>query len=194
MAATELNQSLYKLCSNRLFCEENVTLSMDTKATPHKPLERSLVFLVVCTFMASETSRMSSSLPPKGKAESSFATAVEQWQRQQSDRKWRQKLFYYWKSPSWYRNTKKTIKQYFFYFSMCVLWQANQSLMCQFSSWLPSIIKELSETNIVTPVTNAEFMRSFDFRWSSPPLRLIYLYWGLAITLNSLVHRLGSRF
>ena len=81
--------------------EENCTLSMDIEAAPHKPLERSLVFLVVLLWHLRLLACPPLFLFPytkgeKGKAESSFATE-EQWQRQQSHRNWRQKLFCYWR-------------------------------------------------------------------------------------------------
>ena len=157
---------------------------MDIEAAPHKPLERSLVFLVVLLWHLRLLACPPLFLFPytkgeKGKAESSFATE-EQWQRQQSHRNWRQKLFCYWRpllpKKSQRRSkvisermpTKLIVEYHNFFFPMCVFWQANQSLMCQRiksrPAWLPSIIKELSETYrlVVTPVTNVEFMRSLN--------------------------------
>ena len=77
--------------------------------------------------------------------------------------------------------------------TICVFWQANQSVMCQSSTWLlmpSSIIKELSETYrlVVTPRDKCWIheIPSFDFRWGSPPIRLIYLCWSSAKSPHSI--------
>ena len=145
---------------------ENCTLSMDIEAAPHKPLERSLVFLVVLLWHLRLLACPPLFLFPytkgeKGKAESSFATE-EQWQRQQSHRNWRQKLFCYWRPlpKKSQRRSKvisermptKLIVEYHNFFFRCVSFGKPISLWCASASRVVQLDCLASSKNYRKPI------------------------------------------